>query len=379
MSGATKISWCEATWNPVIGCSKTSPGCLNCYAERMAGRLAAMFSRGYSEVVTDGRWNGKTVFVESELEKPLHWKTPRIIFPFSMSDPFHESVPFEWIDRAYAVMALCPQHTFMLLTKRVERMAEYCSDLVRLSVAVEEEADAIHPLVKQVRWDDLPNERQRTLDLLNQFEKGLDSISELYRKPLPNVCHMTTVCNQNEADKNIPVLLQVPSAMRGVSIEPMLGAIAFVRRTPRTGPGSSQPAAPPTWDVKNYLTGWRGFIDHKGKGAGYSEKHLDYVVVGGESGPGARPLHPDWVRGVRDQCVAAGVKFHFKQWGEWAPLRWQHHEVAKGMFWMWQDGTLRDATQGMPTCMDGVALVKRVGKANAGHLLDGVEWRERIG
>ncbi|MFA6281872.1 MAG: DUF5131 family protein, partial [Candidatus Omnitrophota bacterium] len=143
---STKIEWTNETWNPVVGCSKISEGCENCYAEKMACRLTSMeyaeYDRshdgeasmsdakpvGYYDSVTDlskRQWNGRTVLVESALEKPLHWKKPRKIFVCSMGDLFHESVPFDWVDKVMAIIVLCPQHTFQVLTKRPERMAEY--------------------------------------------------------------------------------------------------------------------------------------------------------------------------------------------------------------------------------------------------------------
>ena len=152
MSDKSKIQWTDASWQPVVGCTKVSPGCKNCYAERMACRLAAMAcspkktyaqlaklpesSKAYCNVVKwyfdpktektyrEG-WNGETVCIESALDKPLHWMKPRRIFVCSMGDLFHESVPFEFIDKVMAVIALCPQHTFQVLTKRPERMAGY--------------------------------------------------------------------------------------------------------------------------------------------------------------------------------------------------------------------------------------------------------------
>lgn len=270
-----------------------------------------MGTRGYADVITDGRWNGKTVLVESELDKPLHWKKPRTIFVCSMSDLFHRAVPFEWIDRVYAVMALCPQHRFLVLTKRPHRMAEY------------------HSLIK------------------GGFSKGIAAKHHMpdFQWPLPNVWHGVTVCNQQEADEKIPMLLEVPSVKRFVSIEPMLGpvdigmSIATCDCCPRWSSRLVKLNQFVRTDLPSLIPQEERMYAKPGIYRAHSNKHgalsvqtekgllgikpaeftclpkLDYVIAGGESGPGARPTHPDWVRSIRDQCQAAGVGFHFKQWG----------------------------------------------------------------
>lgn len=121
----SKIEWTDATWNSIVGCSFVSAGCANCYAARMADRLASMGLNQYEMATSKGGWIGQAVLVDSAAEKPLRWKRPRRVFVNSMGDLFHESVPFEWIDRVIAVIALCPQHTFQILTKRPLRMKEY--------------------------------------------------------------------------------------------------------------------------------------------------------------------------------------------------------------------------------------------------------------
>lgn len=320
MGTDTKIEWTGATWNPVVGCTKVSPGCKNCYAERMAGRQAGMeyarfqkntdayeatcgFEGGkYSNVVNSkGKWNGKVYCDESALEKPLHWRKSRMIFVCSMSDLFHKDVPFDFIDRVFQTAALCwgnqsyrrnsyPNHTFQILTKRPERMAKYMSG-----------------------------------DVLRRWGGGAPIFG-----PLQNVWLGVTAENQEQANKRIPILLQIPAAMRFVSIEPMLGPVDV------------------SWIWRNHDP----LID----------KILDGVIVGGESGPKARPMHPDWVRGVRDQCVAAGVPFFFKQWGEWIPsnhLQYIRPEYRKLLIHRWKSG-----------------FSYRVTKKKAGRLLDGRKWSE---
>jgi protein gp37 len=229
------------------------------------------------------------------LEKPLSWKKPRRIFVCSMSDLFYESVPDEWIAKVFAVMALCPQHTFQVLTKRPERMREY--------------------LVERCKA----------------------------REPLPNVWIGCTVEDQQRADERIPVLLETPAAKRFVSCEPLLGPVNFSLVTVEDNNG----CAAQIWPLH---------------GSG-----LDWVIAGGESGPNARPSHPDWFRSLRDQCVDAGVPFFFKQWGEWA------FTGARNTHFMDSDGVLR-AKAGAGD--DGAWPCSRGGKKAAGHLLDGQEWRQ---
>jgi len=285
-----KILWTDKTWNPIVGCSKISPGCKNCYAERMAKRLKAMGRPEYQEVVDENGWTGKTVFVKERLKIPYGWEKPQKIFVGSMTDLFHESVKTQWIDRIFETMVnKAPQHTYQILTKRPEQMLEYL--------------------------------RRPRL-----YGYGLGS--RVYAK---NIWIGVTVENQEQADKRIPILLQIPSAVRFVSIEPMLGEI----------------------DLRAYIHGGL-FADPREIGRFYSP--LDWVICGGESGPGARPIqiHPEWVRGLRDQCQGAGVPFFFKQWGKWgfAERGEKYHD--------WRDDI----------------GFRKIGKQKAGRILDGRTWDE---
>jgi protein gp37 len=223
----TKIEWAEETWNTIVGCTKCSPGCDNCYAEKMATRLAKIKSteNKYGGVITRGKWNGTIISRRSENWKPYSWKKPRTIFVNSMGDTFHPEVKSWRIEEIIKIAEENSRHTFLLLTKRSKRMAEF-------------------------------------------FES----------RPAPkNVWCGVTVCNQDEADEKIPHLLNVRANIRFVSIEPMLGPV----------------------HIKCYAL--RG---------------LHWVIVGGESGHRSRPVNPDWVKDVRDQCVDAGIPFLFKQWGD---------------------------------------------------------------
>jgi protein gp37 len=275
VSDNTKIEWTDATVNAVNGCSVVSPGCTNCYAMRLAGtRLKHSASRSGLTIDTKAGpvWNGITRLNETALMQPLRWKRPRRIFWNAHGDLFHDSVPDEWIDRCFAVMALTPQHIHQVLTKRPERMRAYLSD----DATIGRIANAVQPL----RTDRRP---VGPLPHLNGGERWW---------PLPNVWLGTSVEDQSRADERIPHLLATPAAVRFLSCEPLLGPIDLGQ------PIEGLPA--------NH---WFTWLDK-----------LDWVIVGGESGPGARPMHPDWARLIRDQCAATEVAFFLKQWGEWADM-----------------------------------------------------------
>lgn len=350
MAENSKIEWCDATWNPITGCSVVSPGCTNCYAMRLAGtRLQHHASRaGLTRQSKAGPvWTGDVRLNAEWLDQPLRWKRPRRIFVCAHSDLFHESVPDEWIDQVFAVMALAESHTFQVLTKRAERMRAYCNG----------------------GW------QGRVQPWLRHFGKVPDNMGTILSTAngaLRNVWLGVSAEDQRRADERIPHLLATPAAVRWVSAEPLLGPIDMLR-TPR--PGN-------TWD---WLTGERenaGGRDHTAC--------IDWIVAGGESGPGARPMHPDWARSLRDQCKAAGVPFFFKQHGDWR--EWDHQpeieEVDAGSeladaiaanahnpAWITQDGRVfhrqADLPDGEPCC-----LVERIGKTRAGRLLDGREHSE---
>lgn len=307
MGAQSKIEWTDATWNPVMGCTPVSAGCENCYARAMMARFAGR--KGWPKTAST-----VTLFPE-RLEQPLHWKKPRRIFVCSMSDFFHEDVPDEFIDAAFAVMAAAERHTFQLLTKRADRMARYFEELpVRAQM---------YPALGR---RSVPYETSRILEMWR--EHALPFVALPYssypdrRLPLSNVWGMVTTENQKQADKRIPFLLQCPFAVYGVSAEPLLSEL----------------------DLSAYL---RPRFSDKEDGNGLCDfiPPLNHVIVGGESGPNARPMHPDWARGLRDQCQEKGVPFFFKQNGAAMSL-------VEGL-WM-----------------------KRVGKKRAGRLLDGREWNE---
>lgn len=317
------IEWTEQTWNPIVGCKKVSPGCKNCYAERMAVRQAGIEKASlktphhrqarYGPVIYKGKWNGGVCFAgDKTLRIPLRRKTATTFFVCSMGDLFHESVPFERIDKVFAVMALCPQHTFQVLTKRPERMAEYCCHQ--------------RPQIYFAARKMMINESQK--QLFDGF-------------PLPNVWLGTTLEHPDYKNR-LDDLRKCPASIRFISCEPLLA-----------DPGELNLAG----------IGW--------------------VICGGESGPGARPMHPDWARSVRDQCKAAGAPFFFKQWGAWLP-----GEVAENATYNSCGDGKTIAFPANAVChkntmsfdsddkFSGKVRAWRVGKKKAGSLLDGVEHKE---
>lgn len=342
MGAKTGIEWTDATWNPIIGCSRVSEGCRNCYAEGIAGRFGKGKETVYSGLtqIVNGRavWTGK-IAETKQLLQPLSWRKPKRVFVNSMSDLFHENVSDELRDRIFAVMALCPQHIFQVLTKRPERMLEY--------LRVEDRATYLYDeIIDMADWNHSPKETvaavERALEKTGEKQNcGPGWLSEkdsfifmpkIAVWPLPNVWLGVSVENQAAADERIPLLLQTPAAVRFISAEPLLGPVELWRAC---GAVDAVNAAP---DLRTAL----GIISP------LAGKKLEWVICGGESGQHARPMDPDWARSLRDQCTTSGVPFFFKQWGEWGPA-----------------GNV-----------DGRPVMARCGKKAAGAMLDGREWKE---
>lgn len=293
----SNIEWTGDTWNPIVGCSRISDGCKNCYAETMTKRLAAMGLPKYQGLLNEqGRFNGETRFDEDALLRPLKRKKPTTYFVNSMSDLFHGSIPDEWIDKVFAVMALCPQHTFQVLTKRVDRMREYVTDLY-----FNENEDEF--------GDHFDLVASHACELVNS--PCADFIVDLDR-PLPNVWLGVSTENQEQADARIPYLLDTPAAVRFVSAEPLLSEMDF-----DSSLGGTQ-----------WVGGQRGCGGtHHGNGSPDCPKHLhhhhdtrcknglDWIIVGGESGAGARPCRVEHIRSIVRQCKAADVPVFVKQLG----------------------------------------------------------------
>lgn len=307
MSDNTKIEWADATVNAVNGCTVTSPGCTNCYAMKQAHRFDAR--RGLTRKTNGGMvWTGELRLNKKQLLQPLSWKRPRRIFWNAHGDLFHENVPDEWIDRVMAICALTPQHTHMILTKRSARMREYC--LSRFGGPGEEFLiDQIEALVEF------------------EFDAGREP-----GKPLPNVWLGVSVEDQTRADERIPDLLATPAAVRFLSCEPLLGPVdlRWIAEPDEDKDGVIDALLGCNWidngrgeQFRPVRPGHQDRVMHRWVCSPEADilanRKLDWVIAGGESGPGARPMHPDWARSLRDQCAAAGVPFHFKQWGHWAP------------------------------------------------------------
>ena len=326
----SKIEWTDRVWNPVTGCTPISEGCDNCYAERMSKRLAGRC--GYPE-----KEPFKVTMHKNRLEEPLRWKKPSKVFICSMGDLFHEDVPESWISAVFLVMQRAKRHTFMVLTKRPERMANFMD-----------------------RWSHCDNDYPEQAGLLEVGSSagkpggyGHYRREDKKRPPLPNVWLGVTAENQRMADIRIPILLQIPAAVRFVSIEPMLGLVSLkkylgiVSGCQRHCPHTKSMCRLHSWECEEAHDNING---------------LDWVICGGESGSGARPMHTDWARSLRDQCQASGVPFMFKQWGEWYP-------DTKGLY-------LNENGVAATGVIFGDTFIHRVGKKRAGRLLDGQIWNE---
>lgn len=329
---STRIEWADDTWSVVVGCERVSAGCDGCYAIRFAHRHAHNPHPGVADTYAgltehrDGRldWTGVVRTVPGRLDKPLRWRKPRRIFVCSQADLFHADAPAEFIAHVFAVMAATPRHTYLVLTKRPWRMR---SLLTRPTFPDEVAEHATDLLASQPwkRWQvDTTGWRAEETAAGNVWHP---------RWPLPNVHVGVSAEDQQRAHLRIPHLLDTPAAVRWVSAEPLLGPLD--------------------------LGEWLPTADRPG---------LGWVVVGGEDGPTARPMHPAWARTVRDQCQAAEVPFTFKQWGAWGPTG----RVGLGTI----DGG-RSRIVGPPLDEYGQGEeVARLGKNTTGRLLDGQLWDE---
>ncbi|MES5483610.1 phage Gp37/Gp68 family protein [Bradyrhizobium sp. INPA03-11B] len=350
MVSRSPIEWTEQTWNPIVGCSIVSPGCTNCYAMTMAARIDKMTLQSHYAGLTkkvNGKqaWTGKLALAgDYAFHAPLRRRKPTTYFVNSMGDLFHEDCPDEWIDKVFAVMALTPHHTYQVLTKRAKRMRDYFtarSEAKRNSLIAEAAAA-------------IANHDKRASEL--HYLAGHNwSLAEW---PIPNVWLGVSTERQKEADDRIPELLATPAAVRFVSAEPLLGPVDL---SILHGPDSA-PVGHPLVDI----------------GALRLIEGLDWVIVGGESGRGARPMSIQWARELRDQCARAGVSFFFKQWGEWRPAG-SHRAGDPGRFAFGDyeyDRTAMVQVDGYPrqfTMFGARSTMQRVGKKAAGRLLDGVE------
>lgn len=349
----SKIEWTGETWNPLIGCDKVSPGCKNCYAIKtawirmhnpsMAGKYA-----GTVEKTAGGKlnWTGQVNMHAPSLHKPLKNKKPTTYFVNSMSDLFHESVPFEFIYQVFSVMEHCPQHTFQVLTKRAARAVEY------------------------FEWV-----KKKARDM-----KGTWFADQ-------NVWIGVSVENEATAAERIPLLARIPARVRFLSCEPLLGPVNLhLDRLVDVASNCELPTflddgqveyksqTNPEWLFRQIPLG----------------KVINWVICGGESGPESRPMHPDWARSLRDQCQEAGVAFFFKQWGEYYTTWFNviSQEPGFKMYTSYAQFTAKIWVGKGDICVDSqgkhckigsdfmsaaypVAIMSKVGKKKAGRLLDG--------
>ncbi|MDQ3934692.1 MAG: phage Gp37/Gp68 family protein [Actinomycetota bacterium] len=255
----TSIEWTDATWNPVTGCDRVSPGCAHCYALTLAGRLKAMGQARYQrdgDPKTSGPGFGLTLHPD-KLDEPLRWRQPRMVFVNSMSDLFHEDVPDEFIDRVFIPMKATRHHTFQVLTKRPERMAAYMR--------------AVYALEREV-------------------------IPDPFESPIPNIWLGTSIENRRFVHR-ADLLRETPAAVRFISAEPLLGPLVFADRV--------YPLPP---EYRGWT--WQHTLDLTG---------IDWLIAGGESGPRHRPMRVEWVRDLRDAAQTSGTAFFFKQWGGRTP------------------------------------------------------------
>ncbi|RWF02954.1 phage Gp37/Gp68 family protein [Mesorhizobium sp.] len=368
MADKSAIEWTDATWNPIVGCSILTPGCTHCYAMGMAARIEAMTAvlveKGQTGAPhydgTTRKVNGKAVWTgklaiapDHILLEPLIWRAPRRIFVNSMGDLFHEDVPDEWIDKVFAVMALAPQHTFQVLTKRAKRMRDYVSTRAGdwMIVLPDAHPPGSLPMTK--------NDVERHLGRYAKFR--YDPPTPTW--PLRNVWLGVSAERQIEWDERTEALEHTPAAIRFVSIEPMLGPIDC-----RFGV-HHHPDNVPSPQLGAIVRATRRMLSAEA-GIGM----LDWIIVGGESGPSARPMHPAWARSIRDQCAAAGVPFFFKQWGAYRPCTTAELKTACGAVLVdrrKECGYYCDDDVG---CVDhGGEYILHVGKKAAGRLLDGIE------
>lgn len=410
--GKTDIEWTDLVWNTVAGCKHASAGCLNCYAERMTNRLSGMESgrgwtgdqRHYSAGIVHGhgdnkgKWTGKIHINQSRLYYPIGVKKPSRIFVNSMSDTFHEDVPVDFLIKLFGVMHQAERHTFLLLTKRPENMLKFCKEVGLMPAADGPEDLASTP--SGMVWPE-------------------------------NVWAGITAENQDMLDERWKPFSEVPAAKKFISLEPLLGPVDFSKvphpkdmycSACRTFFDSPEKSASPCCEAimpdgsYNAETNMDTCPECKEEfndddvlpvcpncdetdsdcdspGPAFSDcftdyvwerdlpalRELDLVILGGESGPGARPIHPDWIRSVRDQCVGAGVPFMLKQLGAWEVMSHENGYLGGGVpidkNHTWIDIAGKTGETSNDVGPNAYAMA-RVGKKAAGRLLDGREHME---
>ena len=393
MATDTSIEWADKTWSPLIGCDRVSEGCLGCYAISQARirtfnpdpGIAKAFAGTVDRINDRIDWTGQVNQLEDRLTQPLAWRKPRKVFVNSLSDLFHKNVTDEFIARIFAVMALTPQHTYQILTKRHARMRTVLNDRCDCGNG---HMPGIH-FRSAMAWAVSKANPNRIPGLPDDAEHRLYHDTPW---PLRNVHLGVSVEDQQWANIRIPALLDTPAAVRWISAEPLIGPVDLLRWLKRpqipacdrcTQPG------PLDWHSAHLWGNCRC-------GCHLPKPGIDWVVAGGESGPNARPPHPDWFRTLRDQCAAADVPYLLKQWGQWgleAPVD-ADGAIVRGKRGLgvtvaadgtvYQPGDLtypdgpryREAVRARHDRTGHLTAMYSVGKKNAGRELDGVEHNQ---
>lgn len=400
MADNTNIEWCDATWNPILGCRKCATGCKNCYAvghvHRMAHNPNEKIRNANAGLVKDGNWTGEVRLIPSRLDIPRGWGDARVIFVCSLSDLFHPHMADAWLDKVFAVMALCPRHKFIVLTKRPERMRQYMEGAFQ---RVYDASCFLNETAGERTWD---------------------------QWPFRNVWLGASASTQADLDSAAPHLMKLAKAgwKTFFSFEPLVGPVDVKQYLPsrywcccgykgdETGPhycekcqfdgpnmdeiadeccpvcgdNITTPACPDCGEITPFGL-WDIGPEHA------RPPVVSGVIVGGESGhgPDIRPMHPDWARQILDDCKEVGVPFFFKQWGEWVvpdlfPVESQIRSIVKSM--AYDDPRLRyidyvGKTYPVHLAPCSAYLVARLGKKQAGRLLDGrthideLPWRAK--
>lgn len=396
MSQKTKIEWCDSTFNPWIGCTKVGPGCDHCYAETMNARFkggnwgsgAQRKRTAESNWQNAIMWNKKAasgLFVEcaecgkrefrkwdntvppgglsfcsnpdcvSLPESDSFTARPRV-FCASMADWLDNEVPIEWLADLLNLIRITPHLDWLLLTKRIGNWRSRMEQVAGYSGNLGEKEG-------YEKWSD-------TWSMAFDWLKGA---------PPKNIWMGATICNQTEANRDIEKLLKIPASVRFLSVEPLLDEINL---THLRGSPIDYPEAPKRAHWINALTGEHGCYLGDSRTVRSDLLHkVDWVIVGGESGPGARPMHPDWVRSLRDQCISASTPFFFKQWGEWlagelTPGKTTYARCDTGEVMKSNGRSTRDNFMTHPDKHSGNLIALKIGKKNSGRLLDGVEWNQ---
>ncbi len=327
MGDNSLIEYVDASWPVVAGCTHLSEGCGNCFAARLTStRLRHL--PAYAGLAIDGKFTGEVRLLPERLTWPLRWWKPRRIFVCSMADLFHPSVPAEFIAKVFAVMVAAPKHTFHVLTKRHGRMRSLLSSEAFWR-AVSTELGWL--------WNTTPPAPLRRVPAWIRVGVSVET--------------------QQWADVRISALFDTPAAVRWLSLEPLLGLVDLSEHL-----AQSRPVTDPYLDAPDgaIVDGMERVGDRWERRVG-----IDWVIIGGETGPGARPMQLDWVRSLRDQCVDANVPFFFKAWGNWVPPSQMPEDTF--MRWDSENGT---------SAYDRDQPWRIISKKAAGRLLDGREWSQ---